>query len=353
MQSTVGIGVIARVGRAAGWLALAFTATGIAGAQAEVTEAVPGEMFEAAPTAFDPRDPAYAMATVNGSPVTQAQVENAVRQMLAEQRQAIPPSQMAAVREALAARALDTLIGRELLAQEAARQGLEVTRAEVSEALDRVRAQLSEGQSMEAALEAQGMTQADLEANLIREMRINRMVERITADVPAPDASAVERFYAENPDEFDVPETVSVRHILVGVLPTDTDRVRQVRRRKAESLRRQVASGEGFAELAEMHSDDASRVNGGELGFVARTQVLPAFAEAVFALEPGVVGPVVESPAGFHVVEVLERRPARRLPLAESREAIRDFLHQQARQARLNERMEALREDADIRVVEP
>ena len=301
-------------------------------------------------TPLDSRDPALAMATVNGRPVTRMQVETAVRQMLAQQRQAIPPAQMAAVREALTARALDMLIGRELLAQEAGREGIEITRAEVNEALERLQAQIPAGQTLDAALEAQGMSRADLEANLIRELRVNRMVERITADVPVPHATAIERFYAENPQQFDAPEAWSVRHILVGIMPTDTERVREVRRRKAESLRRQAAEGGSFSDLAALHSDDASRANGGELGFVTRNQVLPAFGDAVFAMEPGTVGPVVETPAGYHVVDVLERRPARRVPLSETREQIRDYLHQQARQERLNERMAALREGADIRI---
>lgn len=78
-------------------------------------------------------------------------------------------------------------------------------------------------------------------------------------------------------------------------------------------LRERVIKGESFSKLASVYSEDpGSRDNGGELGFVSRTDLDPAFAAAAFALKSaGDMSEVIESKFGYHIIQLIERRGER------------------------------------------
>lgn len=108
------------------------------------------------------------------------------------------------------------------------------------------------------------------------------------------------------------PFEVHARHILIQYKGADHARPYVTRTKEeasafAEELRERILGGEDFAELASEYSDDAgSAVSGGDLGKFRREQMVPEFADAAFALEPGGIANVVESAFGFHVIQRLE-----------------------------------------------
>ena len=123
---------------------------------------------------------------------------------------------------------------------------------------------------------------------------------------------------------------VRARHILLRVpaeaTPAQRDSVRQL----AESLRSQAAGGADFAALARRYSaDPGSAAQGGDLGYFGRGRMVAPFEEVAFQLQPGQVGPVVESPFGYHVIRVEDRRQP---GMGEQREQFRQFLVQRAAQ---------------------
>lgn len=120
------------------------------------------------------------------------------------------------------------------------------------------------------------------------------------------------------------------RHILLRVPADATPAQRDSVRALAESLRTRAAGGADFAALAtEFSQDPGSAARGGDLGFFGRGQMVAPFESAAFALEPGQISPVVESPFGYHVIRAEERRQAE---LGEQRQQFREFLQQRAQQ---------------------
>jgi len=100
-------------------------------------------------------------------------------------------------------------------------------------------------------------------------------------------------------------QQVHVSHILVsyaGALQSGTERSRDEALARAQDLRRALTAGESFEELARKESDDTSRKAAGDLGLVARGQMVPAFEDAAFSLEDGELSEVIESPYGFHIL---------------------------------------------------
>ncbi len=80
-------------------------------------------------------------------------------------------------------------------------------------------------------------------------------------------------------------------------------------REKLLDLRERIIAGEKFSTLARIYSDDTeSAKRGGELGMISKSMLWPSFADAAMALKPGSISQVVETPDGFHIIEVLEKK---------------------------------------------
>ncbi|MBI3457623.1 MAG: peptidyl-prolyl cis-trans isomerase [Candidatus Rokubacteria bacterium] len=150
-----------------------------------------------------------------------------------------------------------------------------------------------------------------------------------TASVPTPavtDAD-VEAAYQERRQEFEQPERRRVAHILIGVPSVGGSAAEEAARAKAEAARERVRGGADFAQVArEVSEDPATAPRGGELGFVARGELLAPFAEVAFSLKPGEVGGPVRTAFGYHVVKVLEAVPGSKKELKEVAASLRATL---------------------------
>lgn len=100
-------------------------------------------------------------------------------------------------------------------------------------------------------------------------------------------------------------EQTHARHILIKVNEVVSE---SEARHKLEGLRSRITHGESFAELAKLFSQDGSAAKGGDLGWIYPGDTVPEFERAMNQLAPGQVSEPVQSPFGFHLIEVLERR---------------------------------------------
>jgi len=124
----------------------------------------------------------------------------------------------------------------------------------------------------------------------------------------------VQKYYDEHKGEF---EQVRARHILIstGAVKGEDGQSKPVdkeaARKKAEDLLKQVKAGKDFITLAKENTDEPQgKTNGGDLGYFSKGKMVPQFEDAAFALQPGQISDVVESPFGFHIIKIEDRRPA-------------------------------------------
>ncbi len=152
-------------------------------------------------------------------------------------------------------------------------------------------------------------------------------VRELLAESASPPASQTElaAYYEERRTELTRPERVHLRQILVE------------KRTDAEQALREVRAGADFGEVAKRRSTEPSSVRGGDQGVLARSDLPPAFAEAIFSLAPGQVSDIVPADYGFHLFQVLERHPAQQLSLDEAGPELAVNLDLERRDRRLAE----------------
>lgn len=184
----------------------------------------------------------------------------------------------------------------------------------------------------------------ELIAPELEERIIQRYFEQaVRVDTVVTDAQLEQRWMSEGPG----PE-VRARHILIRADADASPAMRDSAKTRAEALRQRAAAGEDFAGLARENSADGSAAEGGDLGFFGRGRMVPAFETAAFALQPGQISPVVETPFGYHVIKVEERR-SQPLP-AEQRGDFRAFLVNRARQEASQKLIDSLQTAVNLQV---
>ena len=225
--------------------------------------------------------------------------------------------------------ATERVVEQQLLAQEALRTNVQPDELRLAEMMQALERQAGGREALESNLMSFGMSYDQL-AGYVREIELSRsLIEKQISPTIEVSDEEVKTFYEENLELFDAEEQVHARHIVFSApLDADAQTVANARA-KAEEARRRALAGEDFAELARELSEGPTAPEGGDLGFFARGQTAPTFEAAAFVLEPGDISPVVRSPLGLHVIKVEEKRPARRLPLDEVFEHIRNVLVQQ------------------------
>jgi peptidyl-prolyl cis-trans isomerase D len=135
--------------------------------------------------------------------------------------------------------------------------------------------------------------------------------------------------YQQRQEQYRTPERVHVRHILLKTTDKPKEEIPKIRAR-AEELLKQIRAGADFAELARKNSEDpGSAEKGGDLGWIVRGQTVPAFENTSFSLKPKEISDIVTTEYGFHIIQVLEKEPARLKPFEEVKaELARDLKRQ-------------------------
>ncbi len=115
--------------------------------------------------------------------------------------------------------------------------------------------------------------------------------------------------YIDNTDSLDLP-IVPIKYQLSQIcIYPDREAANLAVKDRLLAIRERIMNGEKFAVLARIYSQDpGSARRGGELGMASKSVFWPAFSDAAMALKPGIVSQIVETPDGFHIIEVLEKK---------------------------------------------
>jgi len=171
------------------------------------------------------------------------------------------------------------------------------------------------------------------------EMRRQKLISDLSAEVPAATDEDVQKYYAEHPAEFKSDEEVHVRQILLH----------------DEALANQIAAklkaGGSFEELSAANSLAPNAKKGGDIGYVSRGELPKRFEDEIFSLQPGGVSNVIQTDNSFHIFKVDEKRPAGTIDLQTAAPVIRERLREESVRTRMAELVAKSKADLQIAVL--
>ena len=131
---------------------------------------------------------------------------------------------------------------------------------------------------------------------------------QVASDIPEVTPYDV-RQWLDTVKTEDLPE-VPIKYLLSQIcIYPDREAANQAVKEKLLSIRERIINGEKFSTLARIYSEDpGSARKGGELGMASKSIFWPAFSDAAMSLKPGVISQIVETPDGFHIIEVLDKK---------------------------------------------
>jgi peptidyl-prolyl cis-trans isomerase SurA len=148
-------------------------------------------------------------------------------------------------------------------------------------------------QEWRAAIEDQNLTQ--------------QMQQQIASGIPELTPYDVQQ-YIERTDPADLPIVPVMYQLSQICIYPDREAANLAVKERLLSIRERIINGERFSTLARLYSQDpGSARKGGELGMASKSIFWPAFSDAAMSLKPGVVSQIVETPDGFHLIEVIEK----------------------------------------------
>lgn len=210
-------------------------------------------------------------------------------------------------------RILDALINEKLILAKAIEDSVTVTEEEVSERLEfQIRSLVQQLGSEKRIEEVYGMSIARIRRDFRDEIRKQMLTEKkkqMTFMDVKPSQREVEEFYTNYKDSLPmIPAQYTMYHIVKYVQATNS--AKDEARKLAQQVRDSILSGGVFADFARRYSADVgSAASGGELGFVEKGKLVPEFEKAAYALQPGSISEPVETPFGFHIIQLIEKRP--------------------------------------------
>jgi len=245
------------------------------------------------------------VAVVNNEIILQSELDFQ-SSLFASQRGIDPNS------EGLKEQILKQMIDEKLVYAQAELDSIEVKEEEVTQQIEyQINVFQQQYGSIANIEQMYGMSIDQIKRELRDDVRKNLMVQRLREkNFAFMEASRreIEEFFETYKDSLGmIPEKLKIYHIFRN--PKANERIKNKAKQLAQSLLDSIKSGADFGPLAKKYSEDpGSAVQGGDLGFVQRGVFYPEFEAAAFALEEGELSEVVESPVGFHVIQLVERR---------------------------------------------
>lgn len=272
-----------------------------------------------------PGRPAGAVAEVNGKPITEAELNRLVEAQTAGSQQKIGPEQQMRLKLTL----LNQMIDRQILLQYAAHEGVVASQDEIAK------------QEEVAKTRQPQLTAEDLKQEAQDSVILDKLIKREVNDRVQITDAQIDDFYQKNKASFNVPEPeYHIQEIVVTPHPGQVSNLANDKaqndadaRKKIQMISDQIKQGKDFNQLAQQYSEDPNTAgSGGDLGLIPQSALMSqapdALRQAVLALRPGEISPVIKTPQAYFLLKLVDKEQAgmRESTDPRVRKAIRDLL---------------------------
>jgi parvulin-like peptidyl-prolyl isomerase len=232
---------------------------------------------------------------------------------------------------------LDRLIERYLILEYGKQQGIAVSEGEVESAVKEIQKDYS-GKDFQEMLLQGYIDFEDWKDGLRERLLMKKIMEKVSENMKAVSFQEIKAYYDENPEEFNQPAMVKFRQMVTRT------------KEEAEAILKRLKEGEDMAGPAVTTARKPGMEAVGEPAWIAADSLEKSMKKAVLALEPGEISGVVKTPYGFHVLEVLEKRPEGVKTLPEALAEIEAKLSCQRKEAFFRRWVRDLRETYPVQI---
>jgi parvulin-like peptidyl-prolyl isomerase len=234
-------------------------------------------------------------------------------------------------------RILKLIIDHYLILEYGRKMGISVSENEVQKFVNDIKSGYTEGAFKDALL--RGYVDPDQWEGRVREQfLINKIIKKVTEKITPPDYQDIKRYFEDNRDEFKTPEMLEFRQIVTRS------------REEADALLARLHNGEDMHDLAKKHSIGPEAEKGGIVGWVERGHLEESMEKVLFSMPRGKISPVVQTPYGFHIFEVITVRPEGEKQLPEVIREIESRLLNQRRELFCRKWLNDLRSLFEIKI---
>jgi peptidyl-prolyl cis-trans isomerase SurA len=245
------------------------------------------------------------MVVVENSAIMQSEVEarmRSARRNLVQRKIALPPN------EILERQVIEAMVLEQLQVDTAKRRGIQVSEAEVTQAMESVARQ--NGMSLPAFLakvKKDGVSKNQLRKDIRRQLLIRQLVDReINREIQVSE-SEVDNFLSEQ-GQRGADQDFNLSHILIAVGESAPSTERKQARELANQIREKLLAGESFEKMAISYSKGPNALKGGGLGWREAGRLPDVFVKALESIRPGEITPVLESANGYHLLRLNGKR---------------------------------------------
>ncbi len=292
------------------------------------------------------------VAIVNGEKIPQERLDqklSLIKKRAASSGQQLDESRLESIKEDM----VNNMVEKELLYQKSQEIGIEVEPAAIDSQMQQFKQQFPDENQYKQQLSALGYTEELLRSEIETNMAIQKLIEQeIASDIEITDEE-LNAYYENNPDQFETPEQVKARHILIKTDAEADEAEKQAARKKIKELEKRIEEGEKFSEVAKEESECPSSERGGDLGYFSKGQMVKPFEEAAFSLAVGNVSDVVETRFGYHLIKAEDKKTASKKTFDEVKDQIKQQLEQQKVKEQLPSYVENLKEAGDVEINMP
>ena len=270
-------------------------------------------------------------AVVNGDVITYSQVRGVVGPREKVLRAQFNGEELVKAVKAAREAALQDLIDRQLIIQAFKKENFQIPDHFVEERMqDIVRTDFGgDRNTFVKTLEAQNFTMGEFKKMEMEKMIVQAMrSHNVKLDLIASPVK-VEEYYKTHRDEFTNKEKIKLRLIMVPSHASDGEAAAQ--RAMAEEIFTKLVNGAEFERMAQLYSEDSTRENGGDWGWVERKTLAGPLEKAAFALEPGKISRIIEFSGNYYILKIEDKQGGETKSLADARPDIeKKLVHEEA-----------------------
>jgi parvulin-like peptidyl-prolyl isomerase len=251
---------------------------------------------------------------------------------------------------------------RELVNQQGEKENLKIDHELIEKELKLLRAGYASEEEFKNALKSRNINLGEIKKSMQIDINARQLLNaEIKGKINISD-NEVKKYYEDNKSRFQRPEAYHARHILAAYFPPEALRNQtieelkknkeyftRIAEEKIDKVIEELKKGANFVELAKNLSDDeSSRENGGDLDFIYKGIFETSFDEAVEKLNPGETSGKIKTRFGFHVIQLIEKRPSEMAPFTEMKSEIQKYLFLEEAKKNVSSYIEKLKQTADI-----